>query len=163
MFKNLINALRGEDALVKAARGGDRAKLAEAFGTADVLFLQLPPGMEEGLDPGMSQDELLAKLKTAAQDLSGREEFSPYCMVRNGESRTLLFTSQEYATKFAEARVRETKRIMPFEVLAVSGKSLVGLFASGQTAVFNMGSESEFELSADDAKLIAELWAERRD
>ena len=159
MLKKMLGALRGKNDLVKAARNGDRKRFAEVFGPADVLFLQLPPGMEEGLDPGISQDELLEKVRAAAQDLGGREEFTPYCIVRNGQSRTLLFTSQELAQKFTEMRFRETQRIMPFQVLTVAGEALAGLFASGQTAVFNIGSESQFEVSAEDARLIAERWA----
>jgi hypothetical protein len=65
-----------------------------------------------------------------------------------------LFTQQVFAQEFANAYVREVKRIMPFEVLTVEGRVLVPSFRDADAIVLNAGSKFEYELSAEDVALL---------
>lgn len=67
MLERLRDRLSGTDALIRAMRGSNRARFAEVFGRSTLLFLQVPPGCEGGLDPNMSQEEFLAHLRAGAQ------------------------------------------------------------------------------------------------
>jgi SseB protein N-terminal domain len=149
-LERLLGKLSGSDALVRASRGSDRRAFADVFIRSSVLFLHLPPGLEGGLDPNVTQDQLLAHIKKSAKDLSGREQFVPLCDTHEGRKRMLLFTQQAFAQEYAQARVRETKRIMPFEVLTVEGRVLAPTFRNADSVALNPGSKSEYELSAED-------------
>jgi hypothetical protein len=48
VLEQLQDKLTGTDALIRAMRGPDRKKFAEVFARSTVLFLQLPPGCENG-------------------------------------------------------------------------------------------------------------------
>lgn len=154
MLDRLIDTLSGSDALIRAGRGSDRQAFADLFVRSSILFLHLPPGLEGGLDPNVTKDELLAHIRKSAKDLSGREQFVPLCDTREGRKRMLLFTQQAFAQEFAQARVRETKRIMPFEVLTVEGRVLVPAFRNADSVVLNAGSKFEYELSAEDKAFL---------
>lgn len=154
MLDRLLDTLSGSDALMRASRGSDRQAFADLFVHSSILFLHLPPGLEGGLDPNVTQDELLAHIRKSAKDLSGREQFVPLSDTREGRKRLLLFTQQTFAQEYAQARVRETKRIMPFEVLTVEGRVLVPAFKNADSVVLNAGSTSEYELSAEDLALL---------
>jgi hypothetical protein len=84
---------------------------------APVVFLSLPPGLEKGVDPGVSQEQLLAIIREAARDLSQSQGFTPFSYSGRGGRRLPLFTSEERARTFVEAYVQEIGRIMPFQVL----------------------------------------------
>jgi hypothetical protein len=154
MLDRLPGKLSGSDALVRASQGSDRQAFADLFIRSSILFLHLPPGLEGGLDPNVTQDELLAHIKKSARDLSGREQFLPLCDACEGRKRMLLFTQQTFAQEYAQARVRETKRIMPFEVLTVEGRVLVPAFSNADSVVLNPGNKSEYELSAEDIAFL---------
>jgi hypothetical protein len=147
MLERLREKLGGRDPLARALRSSDDKKLAEIFARATVLFLQLPPGCENGFDPNLSQEELLAHLSAAAKDLSAREEFTPLHVLRENRRTLLLFTQQAFATEFAQAYVRKVKRIMPFEVLGVEGQIAVRMFDGAHSVVFNADTREEYELS----------------
>ncbi len=158
MLDRLLNALRGSDPLVRASRASDRQAFADLFGRSSILFLHLPPGLEGGLDPNLPQDQLMAQIRKSAKDLSGREQFVPLCDTREGRKRMLLFTQQAFAQEFANAYVREIKRIMPFEVLTVEGKVLIPSFQNADSIVLNAGTKFEYELSLEDVALIRDRW-----
>ena len=150
----MVEILDSLDALIRASRGSDRQAFADLFARSSILFLHLPPGLEGGLEPNVTRDELLAQIKKSAKDLSGREQFVPLCDIREGRKRMLLFTQQTFAQEFAQAYVRETKRIMPFEVLTVDGRVLVPSFRNADSVVLNAGSRFECELSTEDMALL---------
>lgn len=154
MLNRLLGALSGSDALIRASRGSDRHAFADLFNRSLIMFLHLPPGLEGGLDPNIAQDELLAQIKKTANNLSGRGQFVPLCDTYEGRKRMLLFTQQSFAQEYAQARLRETKRIMPFEALTVEGRVLVPTFKNADCVVLNAGSKSEYELSAEDLALL---------
>jgi hypothetical protein len=154
MLERLLGKLSGSDALVRASRGSDRQAFADLFIRSSILFLHRPPGLEDGLEPNVTQDGLLAQIKKSARDLSGRAQFVPLCNTREGRKRMLLFTQQTLVQEYAQARVRETKRIMPFEVLTVEGRVLVPVFRNADSVVLNPGSRAQYELSAEDVTLL---------
>src|SRR5262245_41962169 len=125
MLDKLLSKLSGSDPLIRASRGSERRAFVDLFIRSSIWFLHLPPGLEGGLDPNVTQDQLLAHIKKSAKALSGREQFVPLCDTHEGRKRMLMFTQQTFAQEYAQARVRETKRIMPFEVLTVEGRMLV--------------------------------------
>ena len=77
MLDRGLETLSSSDALIRASRGSDRQAFADLFARSSILFLHLPPGLEGGLDPNVTKDELLAQIKKSAKDLSGREQFVP--------------------------------------------------------------------------------------
>ena len=154
MLERLQDKLTGTDALIRAMRGSDREKFVEVFGHSNILFLQLPPGCENGLDPGISQEEMLAHLKACAEDLSRREQFTPLRIVRENRLLLLLFTQQEYVKKFAKDYVHQVHRIMPLGVLGVEGRVAVRMLDGIDAVVFNAGTKHEYELSPEDIYLL---------
>jgi hypothetical protein len=79
-----LETLSSSDALIRASRGSDRQAFADLFARSSILFLHLPPGLEGGLDPNVTQEELLAHVRQSAKDLSGRKQFAPLCYTREG-------------------------------------------------------------------------------
>jgi hypothetical protein len=162
MLDQLWNKLEGTDALTRAMRGSDSEKFAAVFARSTVLFLQLPPGCENGLDPNITQEELLAHIRACAKDLSGREQFTPLRILRGDRTALLLFTQQTFAQEFAQAYVRQVKRIMPFEVLGVEGRIAVHMFEGTESVVFNAGTRHEYELPAEYLRLLKTLGQKAR-
>jgi hypothetical protein len=103
MFGPLQEKLTGKDALTRAMLGTDRENFAQSFSRSNVLFLQLPPGSENGLDPRLSREQLLAQIRSAAKDLSQRQQFTPFCRVRGERKSLLLFTRQKFVKEFVQA------------------------------------------------------------
>src|SRR5262249_7099751 len=97
MFKKILDKLTGSDGLIRAARKPDRHAFAHLFGRSLVTFLQLPPGLEQGIDPNISREDLLAVIASAARGLSQRTEFTPFCRVLNDRHSMLLFTRMPLA------------------------------------------------------------------
>jgi hypothetical protein len=162
MLEKLWDKVSGDDALIRAMRRSDREKFAKMFAASNVLFLQLPPGCENGLDPGMSHEELLAHIKECAKDLSGREQFTPLRLLRGNRRVLLLFTQQAFVQEFAHDYVRQVKRIMPFEVVGVQGRTAVRLFEGVDSVVFNAGTKHEYELPSGDIALLRKLFPEAK-
>jgi len=157
MFQQLQEKLTGKDALTRAMLGTDRENFAQLFARSNVLFLQLPPGSENGLDPHLSREELLAQIRSAAKDLSQRQQFTPFCRVRGERKSLLLFTQQKFVKEFVQAYVREVKRLMQFEVLGVAGQMALRLFEGVDSVVFNPETKHEYELSAEDMYMLRTL------
>jgi hypothetical protein len=157
VLERLQDKLTGTDALIRAMRGPDREKLAEVFARSVVLFLQLPPGCENGLDPNLSQEELLAHIRAGAKDLSEREQFTPLRILREDRRVLLLFTQQTFVQTFAHDYVRQVKRIMPFEIVGVKGQVAARMFKDVDSVVFNASTEHEYELSPGDLNRLRSL------
>jgi len=137
--------------------GPDRENFAQVFTRSNVLFLQLPPGSENGFDLHLSQEELLAQIRSAAKDLSQRQQFTPFCRVRADRKSLLLFTQQKFVMEFVQAYVREVKRLMQFEVLGIAGQTALRLLEGADSVVFNPGTRHEYELPAEDMYLLRTL------
>jgi hypothetical protein len=114
--------------------------------------------MEKGIDPKISQEELLEKIRAAAKDLSEQEQFEPFCYARGSQSRMPLFTDQSLVEEFVQAYVKETKRIAPFQVLGVSGTTAATALGNADVVVLNDRTMLEYELSPDDVRLIRQRW-----
>jgi hypothetical protein len=97
---------------------------------APVIFLSLPPGLENGVDPRLSQEELVAVVREAAKDLSQSQGFAPFWYAGQGGRRLPVFTSEEGARDFVKAYVQEVGRIMPFQVLTAGSPILAKLAAA---------------------------------
>ena len=97
---------------------------------APVIFLSLPPGLTNGFDPSLSQEELVALIREAATDLSQSESFTPLCYPGNGGRRLPVFTSEDRAREFINAYVQDVGRIMPFQVLTAGTPVLPKLAAA---------------------------------
>jgi hypothetical protein len=147
------------DPLAEAYLGPDRRFFTELFDRSTLLFLHLPPGQEGGLDPKITKDEFLAHVRSAAQDLAARKQFNPFCRLRETGRSLLLFTGRPFAQVFAHAYVREVKRIMPFQIVGVIASALASSFSRDYSVVLNARSEFEYELTAEDMRLIQEASA----
>ena len=158
MFKKRFGRSQDSDDLVSICRGEDRHKFAELFGRAQVLCVCLPPGLEKGIDPKISQEELLEKIRAAAKDFSQQERFEPFCYARGSQRRMPLFTDQSLVKEFAQAYVRETKRIAPFQVLGVVGTTAARALGNADVVVLNDSTRYEYELSPEDVRLIRQRW-----
>jgi hypothetical protein len=157
MFQQLQEKLTGKDALTRALLGPDREHFVQVFARSNVFFLHVPPGSENGFDPHLSQEELLAQIRSAAKDLSQRQQFTPFCRVRAERKSLLLFTQQKFVQEFVQAYVREVKRLMQFEVLGVAGQTALRLLEGVDSVVFNAGTRHEYELPAEDMHLLRTL------
>jgi hypothetical protein len=162
MLERVLDKNTGIDAQTRSLRSSDRRRFAEVFGRSIVLFLQLPPGYENGIDPKISQDEFLAHVRACAEDLSQREQFTPFWLTLGGRRSLLLFTQQSFAQEFAHIYVREVRRIMPFVVVGVRGRTAVRMFDGVDSVTFNAGTKHECELPADDLNLLRELFPQTR-
>lgn len=146
MLEVLWDKITGSDPLTRAMRGADQEKFAEVFSRSTVAFLQLPRGCENGLDPNLSREELLAHLRADAQDLAQTSEFIPFCRTRDGRKALLLFTGKNFAQQFVHAYTIQAKRIMEFAVIGVQGRTAVRLFNGADSLVFNPSTKHEYEL-----------------
>jgi len=158
MFKKLFGRSQNSDDLASACRGEDRNEFAELFGRAQIFCICLSPGMEKGIDPNISKEEFLEKIRAAAMGFSQQEQFKPFCYVRGSQKRMPLFTDQSFVKEFAEAYVRETKRIMPFQVLGVAGTTAASALGNADVVVLNDSTSHEYELSPEDVYLIRQRW-----
>ena len=108
----------------------------------------------DGLDPrSMSQEELLAELRRAAEDLARRQEFAPFVYEKDGQRRLPFFTSQEHAEVFAGAYSKERNRVYPFELLGVKGSLLSKLSTLSGVLVMNDRSPDERVLTPGELGL----------
>jgi hypothetical protein len=160
MISRLLGLFNGSDPLVRAGRSSDREAFAHLFGRSNVIFVQLPPGLEDGLSPDLTQEELLEQIKRAAKDLSGREQFTPFRQLREGRNSMVVFTQQRFAEGFAHAYVRRVKRIMPFQALTVQGSVLAPAFGDVDTIVLNPDSKQEYEVPVEDMPLFRKICVE---
>ena len=104
---------------------GSRARGGVAWPPgAPVIFLSLPPSLKNGIAPSASKEEIVALAREAARDLTESERFVPFVYLGAGGRRLPVFTSEERASEFAEAYVKEVGRIMPFQVLTVDTSML---------------------------------------
>lgn len=158
MFKKLFGKPRTPDNLVSACRGEDRQKFVELFGRTQIFFICLPPGLEKGIDPGITKEALLENIRTVAKGFSEQERFEPYWYVKGSQRRMPLFTDQSFVQEFARAYVRETKRITPFQVLGIDGTIAARALGNADVVVLNDGTTSEYELSPEDIRLIRQRW-----
>lgn len=159
MFEGLWNKLDGNDPLIRALRSSNDEKLTKAFLRSTIFFLNLPQGCEDGLDPSVSQEELLAHLRRCAQDLSRRQEFTPLSVLRENRRVLLLFTKSDFVKPFAQDYVRQVKRLMSFEVVGVTGNAALKLLAGNDVVVFNPGTTYEYELSGERLAMLKRLQA----
>jgi hypothetical protein len=163
MLERIRDTITGTDALIRAMRGSDPQKFVEVFERSTVLFLQLPPGCENGLGPDLSKVELLAHIRAGAKDLSQRKQFTPLRFERAGRESLLLFTQQALVQEFAHSYVREIRRIMAFEVLGVKGKTIVPCFEGVHSVVFNARTKHEHELPGEDLDGLRRLLIQPRE
>jgi len=154
MFEKLKNALTGTDELIRAMRQPDSEKFAEVFARSTVLFLQVPPGYESGIDPNISQEDFLAHIRAGAQDIAQREQFTPFRHVCDGRKALLLFTQLDLATEFAKAYVHRVKRMIAFGALGIQGRIALRLFNGVDSVVFNALTKYEYEPSAERFALL---------
>jgi hypothetical protein len=160
MFNRLISLLSGSDPLIQAGRSSDRKAFARLFGSSTVTFIQLPPGMEDGLSPDLSQEQVLELIRHVVRDLKDREEFMPFHQIREGRTSMLLFTQQRFVDEFVQRYVRRVKRIMPFQMLTVQGSVLARAFGDIDTVVLNPESKQEYEVPIEDMPLLRKILAE---
>jgi hypothetical protein len=159
MLKHWLDKLTS-DALARAVRHPDRAAFARKFGNATVSFLALPPGLENGVDVNVGEDEMLALIKRSVEDMAERESFNPFCHVQDGRTAILLFTRLARAEDFLRSYGAQARRIMPFQTFGVQGKDLVGSLDNYDAVILNDGSDSEYKLSPEDLALIRNTWLE---
>jgi hypothetical protein len=163
MLERMLEKITGTDPLTRAMRGASPEKFFSIFARSTVLFLQLPAGYENGIDPNVSQDEFMSHMRAGAKDISGREQFTPFRRIRGDHKALLLFTQQRFATEFATAYVRQVNRIMPFGVLGVQGRLALRMLNGVDSVVFNCLTKQEYELPAEyfeHLKTLTRLQAE---
>lgn len=160
MLERLLDKVRGADSLTRAARKSNKQEFAELFGRSTVLFLHVPEKFKEGLGLNPTQEEFLLMIREVAEDLKDRESFAPFYRVRDGREALLVFSQQRFAKEFAEAYLKEVRRIVPFQVLGVNGALLVRrALERADGIVLNARSEQECEISCEGVELLRQLWA----
>ena len=157
MFERLWHKLNGTDTLVEALRSSSDSRFVDTFQHSTIFFLHLPPGCENGFDPNISQEELLAQIRKCAKDLSERQQFIPLCIPRDDRRVLLLFTSSDHAKPFVQQYVAQVKRVMPFEVIGVTGEAALNLLHGVDAVVFNPRTADEHELSGQRLHLLKKI------
>ncbi len=157
MFERLWHKLKRDDALIEALRSSSDSSFLDAFQRSTVFFLHLPPGCENGFDPEISQEELLAQIRKCAKDLSERQQFLPLRILRDNRRVLLLFTDSNHAKPFVQHYVRQVKRVMPFEVIGISGDAALKLLNGIDSVIFNPNTAHERELSSQRLDLLRKL------
>ena len=157
MFERLWHKLKPGNTLTEALRSSSDTSFLDAFQRSTVFFLHLPPGCENGFDPGISQEELLAQIRKCAKDLSERQQFLPLRIVRDNRRVLLLFTDSNHAKPFVQHYVRQVKRVMPVEVIGISGDAALKLLNGVDSVIFNPNTAFEYELSSHRLDLLRNL------
>jgi hypothetical protein len=161
MFGVLSRLFGGPDALTRACRDMNRRAFAELLGRSSVAFLSLPAPFDQGLDPStMSQEELFSLIEQAAQDLSERKEFQPFCYTVGQAKYLPLFSQEKFAQQFVGEYARKVNRVIPFQMLTANGAALVPAFSNCDIVVLNDRTKHRHQLSAEDIALLREVWAE---
>jgi hypothetical protein len=140
--------------VIGAMRSSDREGFANLFARSIILFLQLPPDSENGLDPKVLQEELLASIRTSARDLAHREKFSTLGGVRAVASLSCCSRSRPGRGVCSSPR-QHGQRMMRFEVLGIEGRTAVRRFDGADSVVFNALTRYEYELPAEDFDLLS--------
>src|SRR5215469_5359437 len=123
MLEKLFGPSPGSDDLVSACRAERRQKRADLFGRSQISCICLPPGLEQGIDPKISQEDSLENIRATAKDFCKQEQFEPFCYAKGPQRRMPLFTDQSLVREFAKAYFRRTKRSVPLQVLGVNGRA----------------------------------------
>jgi hypothetical protein len=153
--RKLTEWFGGRDGLTRAAHGADREAFAGAFRQATVRCLSVPEAFVEGLPMDAPPEALLAYIDEAARDLSQRDAFEPFRYVVDGRRRLPVFSSSDLAAEFAKWYATTRQRIVPLQVLTLSGTALVPLFAPDDVVVLNDRTKHEYVLSPEDRARIA--------
>ena len=157
MFERLWHKLNGTDILMEALRSSSDSRFVDAFQRSTIFFLHLPPGCENGFDTNITQEELLAHIRKCAKDLSQRQQFLPLCIPRDNRRVLLLFTASDHARPFVQHYVAQVKRVMPFEVIGVTGEAALKLLIGVDAVVINAGTAGEHELAGQRLHLLKKL------
>jgi len=144
-------------ALEPASPTADRGAFLRHLGEQDIFIIASMKG--DGIDPkGMTKEQLLAEIKSAAKDLSEDKAREPFVYERDGKRRLPFFTSNDYAQTFVGAYSKERNRVYPFQLLGVKGSLLARVLPACDMLVMNDRSADEIELSGDDAAAMKRMW-----
>ena len=158
MFKRFKNILGKGDPLCEAGRAGDSQAFARLFVASELMLLAL--ALPEAVAPAaLSEDEFLDLVERAARKTSGQTEIEPFTY-RAGPVVVLpAFTNDRAAEAFARRYAAEAGRVVPFQVLTVSGEAVVSSLSEGTRVSLNPKDSSEYLLSDTD---LAALLVEKR-
>ncbi len=147
MFNKLRQVFSGKDELTRAALSSNYEDFAKSLIQQDVTFLALPDELKLGIDPKVSMEELLSLVKSAARDLSSREQFRPFRYERDGQVFLPLFSTPKHAEKFVSSYSGELKRIIPFQLLVATGVVVLRAISANDQVILNPRTEHEVALS----------------
>jgi hypothetical protein len=151
----LGSLFRRRDPLTQSARGADREGFAKVFATSTVQFLCVPQRFSQGLPADASQEQILAQLEEAAQDLAANRDVTPFSYEDNGRRRLPVFSTMELGLEFAKWYALRTRRLIPIQTLGVQGAAIVPAFANCDDVVLNDRTAFEYVLSAVDMTYLA--------
>jgi hypothetical protein len=107
----------------------------------------------------MTPEVLLAHIEANAKDLAEREEFPPFTYLREGKRCLPLFSSLSLAQEFIGEYAKQVDRVLPFQALTVSGRSLRDIILSAEQVALNARTRYERLFADDDLLAVAETWA----
>jgi hypothetical protein len=156
-LKALARSFSRRDGLDELSRGADRRAFIRALGETDVtVFAALT---DEGLDPETLTPELLyAHIEKGARESSESTGFEPFVYEVNGRRRLPFFTTLDLAKKFGGEYSRERNRVFGFNGLGIKASTLARLAPLCDVLVMNDKSGKALELTAEDGRLLQEMW-----
>jgi hypothetical protein len=156
VFRTLARLFAKRDRLSAQSRQSDRRAFLRALVEAEETVLAAL--QSEGLDAAtFTQEDLLAEIERAANELSERDSFAPF-LYQSDDTRCLpFFSTPEHAQTFCGEYSKERKRVFPFQALTVRGSVLASLLPGCDALVLNPGTPEEYVFSEADMRHLREF------
>ena len=158
MFKHFKNVLAKRDPLCEAGRAGDSRAFVRLFVASELMLLAL--ALPDAVAPAaLSEDEFIDLVERAAQEMSEQTEIQPFTYTEGSAVVLPAFTSDKATDAFAMHYAREVGRVVPFQVLTMSGGAVASCLSQDMRVTLNPKDPSEYPLSDKD---LAALLVENR-
>jgi type III secretion system (T3SS) SseB-like protein len=140
---------------LRLARERGDEEFATVFVTTDFWLFSLPAEFQDGIPSSVPQEEALAFIERAAQDLAERESFEPFAYRAPNGNRVLpLFTDERAAQTFLQSYVNEVRRIVPFQGVSIKGAALAGSLGNYDVVLVNPRTADELLVSPGEVRSI---------
>jgi hypothetical protein len=153
VLEALTRLFHRRDWLTRLSRQTDRSAFVRCLLETEVVVLAALHS--EGLDAAsFTQEELLAEIERAAQDLEARDSFEPFVYEAEGSLRLPFFSTPHQAQVFCAGYSQQHSRVFPFQTLTVRGIVLTSLLPACDALVLNAGTPDEYVLTEAELDLL---------
>jgi hypothetical protein len=137
------------NSLEQLAHGDDRTAFIKELEQSSIYVFAAMSS--DGLDPStMTNEQLLAEIERAAQELNERGGFDPFVYEQAGQRRLPYLSSEKRAQTFAGIYSNERNRVYPFQCLGIKRSLLKQLLPACDHLVMNDRCPNEIVLTEAD-------------